>query len=120
MRQWDNEDINFSRSVSDIIAIAFESKMRLEIQYKLTYKSELLAAMTKCTEKFLYRCYFADVLIIMGKATKSHRTYYYEHDPSTNLISQKYRWKINNTSLTENNPDLQNLPFTLKNYYLLY
>jgi hypothetical protein len=47
----------------------------------------------------------------MGKATKSHRTYYYEHDPSTNLISQKYRWKIN-TSLTENNPDLQNLPFT--------
>jgi GAF domain-containing protein len=26
MRQWDNEDINFSRSVSDIIAIAFESK----------------------------------------------------------------------------------------------
>jgi hypothetical protein len=52
---------------------------------------------------------FADVLIIMGKATKSHRTYYYEHDPSTNLISQN-RWKINNTSLTENNPDLQNLP----------
>jgi hypothetical protein len=51
--------------------------------------------------------FFADVLIIMGKATKSHRTYYYEHDPSTNLISQKYRWKINNTSLTENNPDLQ-------------
>jgi hypothetical protein len=29
--------------------------------------------------------FFADVLIIMGKATKSHRTYYYEHDPSTNL-----------------------------------
>jgi hypothetical protein len=50
----------------------------------------------------------------MGKATKSHRTYYYEHDPSTNLISQKYRWKINNTSLTENNPDLQNLPFTFE------
>jgi hypothetical protein len=47
MRQWDNEDINFSRSV---YIIAFESKN--EIQYKLTYKSELLAAMTKCTEKF--------------------------------------------------------------------
>jgi hypothetical protein len=81
--------------------------------------------MTKCTESFLNSkdidAIFADVLIIMGKATKSHRTYYYEHDPSTNLISQKYRWKINNTSLTENNPDLQNLPFTfLKNYYLLY
>jgi GAF domain-containing protein len=30
--QWDNEDINFSRSVSDIIAIAFESQMRLDIK----------------------------------------------------------------------------------------
>jgi hypothetical protein len=41
-------------------------------QYKLTYKSELLAAMTKCTEKFLNSkdidAIFADVLIIMGKA----------------------------------------------------
>lgn len=115
VRRWDNEDINFSRSVSDIIAIAFESKMRLEIQNKLTYKSELLAAMAKCTEKFLISKdiddIFTDVLIIMGKATKSHRTYYYEHDTSTNLISQKYRWKINNTSLTENNPNLQDLPF---------
>jgi hypothetical protein len=53
MKHWDNEDINFARSVSDIIAIGFESKMRLDIQEKLTYKSELLAAMTKCTEKFL-------------------------------------------------------------------
>jgi hypothetical protein len=53
--------ILISRSVSDIIAIGFESKMRLDIQEKLTYKSELLAAMTKCTEKFLkvgHKIYF--------------------------------------------------------------
>jgi PAS domain S-box-containing protein len=114
--QWDNEDVNFSRSVSDVIAIAFETKMRLDIQTKLAYKSELLAAMTKCTEQFLNSkdidANFADVLIIMGRATKSHRSYYYENDSATNLISQKYRWIINNTSLTENNPKLQNLPYT--------
>jgi PAS domain S-box-containing protein len=114
VKQWDNEDINFSRSVSDIIAIAFESQMRLDIQNKLTYKSELLAAMTKCTEKFLNSKdidgIFTDALIIMGKATKSHRAYYYENDSSTNLISQKYRWIINNTSLTAINPKIQNLP----------
>jgi hypothetical protein len=46
----------------------------------------------------------------MGNATKSHRAYYYENDPSTNLISQKYRWIMNNT-LTENNPKLQNIPY---------
>ena len=114
-KQWDNEDINFSRSVSDIIAIAFESKMRLDIENRLTYKSELLAAMTQCTEKFLnskdISDIFSDVLIIMGNATKSHRAYYYENDPSTNLISQKYRWIMNNTTLTENNPKLQNIPY---------
>jgi hypothetical protein len=53
---------------------------------------------------------FFDVLIIMGKATKSHRTYYYEHDPSTNLISQNTDGKLT-ILLTENNPDLQNLPY---------
>jgi hypothetical protein len=51
MKHWDNEDINFARSVSDIIAIGFESKMRLDIQENL--QKGLLAAMTKCTEKFL-------------------------------------------------------------------
>jgi hypothetical protein len=47
--------------------------MRLDIENRLTYKSELLAAMTQCTEKFLnskdIADIFSDVLIIMGNAT---------------------------------------------------
>ncbi|WPR70561.1 PAS domain S-box protein [Flavobacterium sp. NG2] len=113
--KWDNEDINFARSISDIIAIAFESKMRLDIEKKLRYKSELLDAMTLCTEKFLNKKdindIFADVLIIMGNATKSHRAYYYKNNPENNTICQKYRWINGNTTLTENNPKLQNLPY---------
>jgi hypothetical protein len=42
---------------------------------------------------------FADVLIIMGKATKSHH-YLYEHDPSTNLIPAEIQMENYNT-LTE-------------------
>ena len=114
LKHWDNEDVNFARSVSDIIAIGFESKMRLEIQEKLTSKSELLAAMTKCTEKFLNNKdigdMFADVLIIMGNATKSHRAYYYENNPKEQTISQKYRWIKDEINLSKNNPELQNLP----------
>jgi hypothetical protein len=45
----------------------------------LEYKSELLSAMTLCTKSFLKSnnidAIFSDVLVIMGKATKSHRTY---------------------------------------------
>jgi PAS domain S-box-containing protein len=114
-KQWDDEDLNFAKSVADIIAIAFESKMRLALEQKLTYKSELLAAMTKCTEKFVkskdIADLFSDVLIIMGKATKSHRAYYYENVGDSRFISQKYRWISGNSTLTDINPKLQNLPY---------
>ena len=116
VKNWDNEDINFSRTVSDIIAIAFESNRRLEIEKNLTYKSELLAAMTLCTEKFLNSKnlddIFSDVLVIMGQATKSHRAYYYKNNQHENTISQEYRWVFNNSTLTENNEQLQNLPYS--------
>jgi len=114
IKYWDNEDITFARSVSDLIVIALESQMRLEAEKKLAYKSELLSAMSMCTEKFINSKsiddVFADVLIIIGNVTKSSRAYYYENDPETNLISQKHRWLENNTKLTENNDLLQNLP----------
>ena len=113
-KKWDNEDINFGRTISDIISLLLVSNMRLEAEKKLEYKSELLSAMTLCAEKFLnsndINAIFSDVLIIMGKATKSHRAYYYENNPETKCINQKYRWFINNSKLTANNKKLQNLP----------
>jgi PAS domain S-box-containing protein len=114
-RNWDNEDINFARTISDIISLSIVSNMRNEAEKKLEYKSELLSAMTLCTEKLLnsndINDIFSDVLVIMGKATKSHRVYYYENDSETRCISQKYRWFVNNIKLTENNLKLQNLPY---------
>ncbi|SEO25728.1 PAS domain S-box-containing protein [Flavobacterium sinopsychrotolerans] len=114
IRNWDNDDINFARTISDIISLTMISHSRYETEKKLEYKSELLSAMTLCAEKFLnsndINAIFSDVLVIMGKATKSHRAYYYENDANTGLISQKYRWLIHNLKLTENNVKLQNLP----------
>jgi len=48
--EWDNEDINFSRSIADLIAIALESQMRIEAEKKLTYKSDILSEIIKNTE----------------------------------------------------------------------
>lgn len=114
-RNWDNDDIIFARTISDIISLTIISHSRYEAEKKLEYKSELLSAMALCTEKFLnskdLNDIFSDVLIIMGKATKSHRAYYYENDENTGLISQKYRWIIHNINLSANNVKLQNLPF---------
>nr|WP_309759535.1 PAS domain S-box protein [Flavobacterium sp.] len=111
---WDNDDINFTRTISDIISLTIISHSRYETEKKLEYKSDLLSAMTLCTEKFLnsndINAIFSDVLVIMGKATNSHRAYYYENDKTNGFISQKYRWIIHNIKLTENNVKLQNLP----------
>ena len=114
-RNWDLEDINFARAISDFISLSIVSDMRNEAEKKLEYKSELLSALTLCTEKLLnsndINDIFSDVLVIMGKATKSHRAYYYENDSETECISQKYRWIIHNIKLTDNNIKLQNLPY---------
>ncbi|MFA9193452.1 PAS domain S-box protein [Flavobacterium sp. FBOR7N2.3] len=116
IKQWDNEDINFARSIADSITIAFESKRRLEVEQKLTYKSDLLSAMNLCTERFLnvkdIDNVFSDVLIIIGKVTKSYRCFYYLHDSINQTISQKYRWTKGNEQLTEINPAYQNLPYS--------
>ena len=113
-RNWDNDDIIFARTISDIISLTMISHSRYTTEKKLEYKSELLSALALCTEKFLnsndINDIFSDVLIIMGKATESHRAYYYENEGNTGLISQKYRWLINNIKLTPNNISLQNLP----------
>ena len=113
-RNWDNDDINFTRTISDIISLTIISYGRFETEKKLKYKSELLSAMALCTEKFLnskdINEIFSDVLVIMGNATKSDRVYYYENDSTGGFISQKYRWIIHNLKLTENNIKLQNLP----------
>jgi len=115
IKLWNHEDINFARSISDLVTMAIESKMRLKTEKSLAYKSELLSAMALCTEKFLNSkdidAIFTEVLVIMGNATKSHRAYYYKNNPDKKTISQKYRWIFDNTSLTENNPRLQNLPY---------
>lgn len=115
IKQWDNEDINFSRAIADSIAIAFESKKRLEAEQKLTYKSELLSAMNLCTERFLnvkdIDKVFADVLIIIGKATNSYRSFYYQNNPDNNTISQKYRWTNGYDTLTELENSFQNLDY---------
>ena len=103
IRIWDNEDISFARSVTDLIVIAYESQMRLESEKKLVYKSELLSAMVMCTDKFINTKekidIFREAFPIIGKVTKVDHLYYYENDPATNLFRQKYKWGSENVEL---------------------
>lgn len=100
---WDDEDINFARSVSDFIAIAIESQMRQLVENKMAYKRELLSAMASCTEKFFQSKnqieIFKETFPIIGRVTNVDHIYYYEHDLNTNLIRQKYKWAKDNVEL---------------------
>ena len=93
---WDNDDINFARTISDIILLQIASRKRYQAEIKLEYKSDLLSAMALCTEKFLLSKsvneMFVETFEIMGKATKADHLFYYEKDFNTNLISQKFKW----------------------------
>lgn len=102
-KEWDNEDITFARSISDIIVIAIESQMRLDAENTLAYKSDMLSAMASCTDIFLnsknQNEIFEATFPIIGKVTAADHLYYYENDPETNLIRQKYKWGKENIAL---------------------
>jgi PAS domain S-box-containing protein len=114
-REWDNEDINYARTISDVISLAISSQMRLEAERKLEFKSQLLYALSLCTEKFLLskttQEMFQETYDLIGKAAKVDHMYYYERDFTTNTVSQKYKWSKKGvahqitklTQLTEDN-----------------
>lgn len=95
-RDWDNEDINYARTISDVISLAISSQMRLKAEKKLEHKSELLSALALCTEKFLLskslQKMFQETYDIIGNASKVDHIFYYEKDLETNTISQQYKW----------------------------
>ncbi|OXA93202.1 response regulator [Flavobacterium hercynium] len=95
-RDWDNEDINYAKTISDVISLAISSQMRLKAEKKLEVKSDLLSALALCTEKFLLsqttQKMFQETYEIIGKASNVDHIFYYEKDFDTNTIGQRYKW----------------------------
>ncbi|MFH6994465.1 PAS domain S-box protein [Flavobacterium sp. FlaQc-48] len=95
-REWDNEDINYARTIADVISLAISSQMRLEAERRLEFKSQLLSALSLCTEKFLLSKttheMFQETYDLIGKAAKVDHMYYYEKEFITDTVSQKYKW----------------------------
>ncbi len=114
--EWDSEDINFSRSVADLIAIAIESQLLLESDKKLSYKSEILTVINKNTQKFLTSKntddIFQGILGTIGAVIQVDRLSFFENSPETKSLIQKYRWSGDTKSLTVLNPLILEVPYT--------
>lgn len=116
-RFWDNEDINFTRSISEIISIGIENLKRKEIEFNLKYKSEFLTVVSKISEKILvtknifdeFNSIFEDI----GKVTNIDRIYYFENNETNRTTSQKFEWNNKNIAPQIDNPALQNVPYEL-------
>jgi len=112
--EWDNEDINFSRSIADLIAIAIESQMRIEAEKKLVYKSDILTEISKNTEKFLLskntKEIFQGILETIGSVTLVDKLSFFENDAENNRVVQKYRWLSETGTLAELNPLILQVP----------
>ncbi|MET0759821.1 MAG: PAS domain S-box protein, partial [Flavobacterium sp.] len=111
---WDEEDINFVKSIADIIALAIEAHKRKEAEQVLAYKNEILSVINDNTEKILVSKntseIFEKTLHSIGKVIQVDKISFFENNPKLNVVSQKYRWLKESLSLVEPNQNLQNIP----------
>ena len=114
IKNWDNEDINFSKSISDFIAIAVETNTRIEAEKSLEYKSEILVEINTVTKNLLTSKNSNEIiegtLEKIGKVTNVDKLSFFEYNDITKIFSQKYRWNAQTNSLTELNEKLLHLP----------
>ncbi|MES2864647.1 MAG: PAS domain S-box protein [Bacteroidota bacterium] len=114
IKVWSEEEVNFARTVSDIITLALETIKRKKAEELIIYKSDLLTSITKTTEILLQTTnedkVFEDSLRYVGEATKVDRVYYFKNDFDTNLLSQIYEWTSDESLKEIDNPELQNMP----------
>jgi len=113
IKKWSEEEINFARTISDIITISIESFNRKKLENQAIYKSEILLEITKFTEHLLASNdilqVFKNANNFIGDIIKADRFYYYENDEN-NLLSHKFEWKVENNSFEVNDPLYQNVP----------
>ena len=105
---WDAEDIVFTRSIADIISISIETRRRKKAEKQLAFRSEILAAVAKITEKLLISGNIQDTLNdhfeLLGEATRVDKVYFYENNIATNYLTLKNVW-YNGANLNKSKDD---------------
>lgn len=111
---WDDDEVNFARTISDIVAIAIETIKRKKAEEFIIYKSEILTSVARTTEKLLLtrdlKEVFSNSIYHVGPTSKVDRLYYFINDPKTNLLSQIMEWTSKLELAEIDNPKLQNVP----------
>jgi PAS domain S-box-containing protein len=113
IKNWTNEDINFAKTVTEIIALAIETLKRKEAENQIIYKNEILTTIAKITSSLISKKdlnqIFDNTLSSIATTVNANRFYYFENNLTTNLLTQKFEWTSSSKSIFEtNNIQLQN------------
>jgi PAS domain S-box-containing protein len=111
IKNWDNQDINFARSIADYLALAIETSQRIEAEKNLAYKSELLSCITTITNKLIstreLNIIFNEILEAIGNSVNVDRVHFFVCNESTNTVSLDFEWAKNENLKQINNPKLK-------------
>lgn len=103
-RKWDNDDINFARSIADVVSLAIETFRRRATEQKLESKTKILTAIALSTEKLLKNNdidqLFTEIFSLVGEATNIDRVYFVENNELTKTFNQKSIWEKDNLKST--------------------
>lgn len=113
-KEWDIEDINFSRTICDFISISIETNQRIEAEHQLAYKSSLLSAITTITNNFLINNKLDETtdeaLRIIGKAAKVDRVHFFVSDNDKKTITLQNEWVNDGIESQKTNAGLIDYP----------
>lgn len=114
IKYWSTEDINFAKTIGDIIALTIETTKRRRAESQIVYKNEILTAIANVTSNLLIHKdknqIFDTSIEQIGKVLKVDRLYYFENNSKTNLVSQRFEWVLETDLAEIDNPELQNIP----------
>ncbi|WP_322550866.1 PAS domain S-box protein [Flavobacterium psychraquaticum] len=114
---WSSEDINFSKMIAEILALAFETHKRKIAENEIIYKNKILTSLSKITSNLLIQKdknkIFDSNIGKIGEILKVDRIYYFENELATNLLSQRFEWTSQEDLKEIDNPLMQNLSMDL-------
>ncbi|MFN3757105.1 MAG: PAS domain S-box protein [Flavobacterium sp.] len=116
-KYWDYDDINFTRSISELIVLSIEYYKRKEIEENIKYKSSILTTLTRISEKIISSPnvseIMSEILSEIGQVTNVDRVYYFLANDEKRTASQHSEWSAPSIEPQIDNPDLQDIPYEI-------
>lgn len=95
-RNWDNEDINFTRSIIEIVVFQIENLKRKLVEKQLQYNTTILSAISNISAKIInaksVSSVLTDYLEEIGKIINIDRAYFFEANEKDRILIKKHGW----------------------------